>query len=120
MDKVEKLARIIAKSVTGLDPDTRVSPLAQREVGYVSAWIVQPEASIEALWLWFAPVAQAVLDAGFDCADAPPVEQPVEQPLADEASPQSAPTSEAVAWDKLARPAAEVESEAWRERMGLV
>jgi hypothetical protein len=109
-DKVEKLARIIAGAVTGIDPDTRISPIPQREVGYVAAWVIQPEASIRPLWTWYAPVAEAVLAAGFDCAGDLVAVQP--------GDPGAVPAG-AVAWSEIDRDAKQAANDGWRERMGL-
>lgn len=112
-DKVEKLARVLAKSVTGLDPGTRVSPVEQRPVGYVAAWVVQPDSAIQPLWKWYEPAACEVLAAGFDCTGDSP---------ASAESAEEAPPGEAVARDQTerdARAAAQKANEEWRERMGL-
>jgi hypothetical protein len=113
IDKVEKLARIIAKSVTGLDPDTRISPVEQRPIGYLAAWVVQPDSAIQPLWKWYETVARDVFAAGFDCIDYSP---------ASVESVEETSSGETVAWDQTerdARAAAQKANEEWRERMGL-
>lgn len=117
-DKVEKLARIIARAVTGLDADTRVYPSEPYRVVGIHGYALPAEEFTRSLWFSFSRVAQAVLDAGFDCADESAAEQvPNDKPATD--TPDSLPVTEAVAWSEIDRDAKQAANDAWRERMGL-
>jgi hypothetical protein len=58
----EKVARAIAQSKTGLDPDCRVAPFQPLHVGD-GAYVVPPADSLRPLWTQFTGAADAALAA---------------------------------------------------------
>jgi hypothetical protein len=71
MDKVEKLARIIAGAATGLDSDTRTVSFHPALMNNISGYIMPNEQDIRPLWFRFCYAAERAIAAGFDCPDDP-------------------------------------------------
>jgi hypothetical protein len=102
-DKVEKLARILAQALNGIDPDTRVAHGEPFRISGVYAYAIPTEQNTVPLWSQFMSAARAVIEAGFDCPDETPAEDALAEETADERT--------------LETPAKPVE--AWKERMGF-
>jgi len=135
VDKVEKLARVIAGAVSGLSPDTRVALGEPFRVRGLYGYGIPVEDLTRPLWSEFVWAAQAVLAAGFDCLDEPAGEvggesadglatgddSGVEVTAAFAGGGGAKPVSAATvaAWRDLERDPSLATDKAWLERAGL-